>query len=690
MNRKILVSAAFCSTSIIFYSNPVLSAENEDSTLESITVTATRSSEKSTDVAASIDSKGQQEIELDAPTLQKELFNSIAGVRVTQTGSTIGHMTSIRMPTNTGPYYLFLQDGIPVQSSGFFNHNGLAYTNYSSAGSAEVLKGAGTALYGSDAVAATINVVSKKPIGEKQFGLKTELGSDGFVRLGASAGGTMGEKTDLAVELSHAKSDGWRDHTAYNRDELSITHYYDVNDSNSFKTVLSANHSDAEMSGSLIGLDELMNNPTSVGDISSALKSDLEIKRKFDFARLSTEWTRDISDTTELSTIAYLRSNRNQYTATWERNLPHNDSKQKTLGLMFKANVEMNKHKIITGLDAEYTKSNLKYTQLFDYVPSGFGSSVATGTIYDYDVNYFAIAPYLRSEYALTDKLQIGAGLRYDTNSFDYTNKTEDGQYADSSYLRSSSDNDPTFNHLSPKLDISFKPTDNQLIYARYANGFRIPQASRLYSLRTNNIDFTLDPETTDTFEIGFKKATGKHELATSLYHMSIDDTIVRRENTDKDRFYVNGDKTTHKGLELSLSSKLSSQFSTKLAYSYSKHEYDNDAVYGNNEQASAPNDVANLRLIYKPKKLKGLSAMLEVEHVGSYWLDDKNTKKYGGYDTGNIKVSYKPNKKLNLFAKLNNFTDKSYAETGSISYGKEKYTPAAPRQLFVGLEYNW
>jgi hypothetical protein len=29
----------------------------------------------------------------------------------------------------TSPYYLMLQDGIPVQSSGFFNHNGLAYTN---------------------------------------------------------------------------------------------------------------------------------------------------------------------------------------------------------------------------------------------------------------------------------------------------------------------------------------------------------------------------------------------------------------------------------------------------------------------------------------------------------------------------------------------------------------------------------
>ena len=693
MGRKFCVKSVFSSALVVGLSSPVIAenlVEEESTILDDITVTATRTRERKTDVPASIDSKDKEEIELDAPALQKELFNSIAGVRVTQTGSTIGHMTSIRMPTNTGPYYLLLQDGIPVQSSGFFNHNGLAYTNYSTAGSTEVLKGAGTALYGSDAVAATINVVSKEATGERSSSVKTEVGSDGFLRFGVGLSRTLSEKADFTGEISHAKSDGWRDHTAYTRDEATLKHVYDRDESNTFKTIFTANRSDAEMAGSIIGLDALKNNPTSVGDIQSALDSGLEIKRKFDFARLSTEWTRDVSDTVDISTTAYLRSNHNRYTATWERNLPKNDSKQKTLGLMLKANIEKGKANFITGIDAEYTQASTKYSQLFNYVPSGFGSSVPKGTIYDYDVDYFAIAPYLRTEYQLTDKLQLGGGLRYDTNSYDYTNNVSDGQYADSTYSRASDDNDPTFNHLSPKLDISYKPTDNQLVYARYANGFRIPQATRLYSLRTNNIDFSLDPETTDTFEVGYKAGTTRNQFGISVYNMIIDDTIVRRENDAGDRFYVNGDKTTHKGIELSLASKLTGQLSSKIAYSYSKHEYDNDGVYGNNEQAGAPNHVANTRLIYKPKKLKGVTAMLEWEHVGPYWLDDKNTKKYDGFDVGNLKLSYKSSKKLNLFAKVNNITDKAYAETGSISYGKEKYTPAAPRQLFVGLEYNW
>ncbi len=695
MNQKyyfgaILISALFAISLTVLAEEQSENDEGDEAVLETITVTATRSEEKKTNVPASIDSKSKEEIERDSPALQKELFNSIAGVRITQTGSTIGHMTSIRMPTNTGSYYLMLQDGIPVQSSGFFNHNGLAYTNYSTAGSAEVLKGAGTALYGSDAVAATINVISSEPSDETTFGIKAEAGSDGFLRLGVSGGGMAGENSNFSADFSHAKSDGWRDHSGHKRDELSINHNYEVNDTNSLKTVFSANSSEAEMSGSLIGIAELENDTTSVGDIAAAINSGLEIKRKFDFARLSTEWSSEVSDETGLSTIAYLRSNRNQYTATWERNLPHNDSKEKTLGLMFKANLDKDKLNLITGVDVEYTQSTRLYKQLFDYVPSGFGSSVPTGTIYDYDVDYFAIAPYLRSEYAITDKLELGAGLRYDTNGFDYTNNVDDGQYAGSSYLRPGDGNDPTFDHLSPKLDISFKPTDNQLVYARYANGFRIPQASTLYSLKTNNIDFTLDPETTDTFEVGYKVGTDKNELAVSIYHMTIDDTIVRRENGVGDRFYVNGDKTTHQGLELSLSSKLTNQLSSKLAWSHSKHEYDNDAVYGNNEQAAAPNNTANVRLVYKPERVEGLSVMLEWEYVGSYWLDDSNSKKYSGYDAGNFKLAYKSGKKFNVFAKVNNFTDEVYAETGSISYGREKYTPGAPRQFFAGLEYNW
>lgn len=658
--------------------------------LDTISVTATREEEATLDVPASIGVINEQAIELDQPNYQKELFNSIAGVRITQTGSTLGHMTGIRMPLNTGPYYLFLQDGIPVQSSGFFNHNGLAYTNFTSAGSAEVLKGAGTALYGSDSIAATINVISNDPSLTDGYKVKADIGSDGFTKLGLAGGNQYAEDASIGFEISHSESDGWRDHTNSERDEASLTHFVALDDDNSLKTIFSANSSSAEMAGSLIGLDELEDNPESVGDIQSALDSGLDPRREFDFARVSTEWTHFLNDDTSLSTIGYVRRNRNQYIATWERNLPQNDSQEESVGLMFKANIDQGGTLWMLGTDLEVTQSNRTYTQLFDYVPSGFGSSVPTGEIYNYDVDYLAIAPYLRVEHDVSDKIQLSAGLRYDANEFEYTNNLADGQYASSSYSRPDSSNDPSFQHLSPKLSLIYRIDNRQNTYVRFANGFRIPQATRLYSLNTNNIDFELDPEISDTLEIGYKLATKKHRFDASLYYMSIDDSIVRRENIDGDQYYVNSGETTHQGIELSWLNKISNQFSTRVAYSHSKHEFVNDEVYGDNEQASAPNDTANLRFIYKPESVQGLSTLLEIEHIGEYWLDDNNTTTYDGYTIAHLKANYRVSKRLKLSAKINNITDKIFAENASLSYGNEKYTPGAPRQIFAGLEYSF
>ncbi|MBL4584637.1 MAG: TonB-dependent receptor [Pseudomonadales bacterium] len=662
--------------------------------LETIIVTATRGKQQTMDVPASIGVKTSDQISLDLPAYQKDLLNSISGVRITQTGSTLGHMTAIRLPVNTGPYYLFLQDGIPVQSSGFFNHNGLAYTNFSAAGSVEVLKGAGTALYGSDSVAATINVISRDPSLRQGHTVIANTGSDGFYKLGLSSGfntsSNSGTHSNLGFEVSHTKSDGWRDHTATKRSELNVTHFYNIDANNSFKTIFSANTSEAEISGSIVGLAALHADPASVGDIQSALDSGLEIQRNFDFARLSTDWSHALNNQTQLSTIVYLRSNRNRYTATWEKNLPHNDSQQQTVGVLFKVNIDKGDTRWIAGTDIEVTKSNLKYTQLFNFVPSGFGSPVPTGSIYDYDVGYLAVAPYIRAEHDISHNLQVTAGLRYDNNAYDYTNNLADGQHAASTYSRPSSDNDPTYNHLSPKLSLAYRIDKHQNAYIRYANGFRIPQASRLYSLRTNNISFTLEPEVTDTIEFGYKRATTAFEFDAALYHMLIDDSIVRRENSGGDRFYVNGGKTIHQGLELSLLSIISKQFSGRIAASYSQHQYVNDAVFGNNEQAAAPNTTANLRLIYKPKPLTGLVAMLEGEYVSKYWLDDANTKTYEGYTIYHLKTSYKASKRLNFTAKIVNLMDEIYAENASFSYGNEKYTPGAPRQFFAGMQYSF
>ncbi|BAF70061.1 TonB-dependent receptor [Nitratiruptor sp. SB155-2] len=654
--------------------------------IEQISVTATGLEEENFKLPLSIESKGEKEIDLDQVVYQKELLNSISGVRIEQTGSVLGHMTGIRMPLNTGPYYLFMQDGIPVQSSGFFNHNGLAYTTFQNANSVEVLKGAGTALYGSDAVAAVINVRSLD-FDKKESEIKAEGGSYGYATLRAKTAKEI-QGTDFAAKANIMHSDGWRDHTDTNHGELDIGAKWQKDDENFFKLMFHASKTDALQADSFNDYDNITSRSEAASDDPNYFKalSLTDVSRKFDFARISLEWDNYSFKNLEIQNIAYLRYNRNRYTATWEKNLPKNDNKLYTFGLRNKNFYEDSNQKMVFGIDAEVTHSTLDYIQPFTITTTGWGATTYyAGPLYDYDVDYFAIAPFIQYERKLTSALSLHAGLRYDYNRFDYNNNLEDDSYdASGTYFRPA-DRTDNFSHLSPKLAFSYINGANNF-YVRYANGFRIPQASRLYSMKKGYEFVSLDPETSDTYEIGWKRETGNLFTSIALYYMVIDNTITRYEENGV-RYYANGNDTIHKGIELTCNYAIDIHNKIHIAYSYSRHNYHNDPKYGDNEMAQAPNHLANFRYTFKYDKL---SLMPEMNYVGRYWMDDAHTYSYSGYTLWHLKGSYDMTKNAKLYFKINNVIDKHYAAYARYAYGKTDYTPGDPRMIYVGFSYRW
>ncbi len=661
--------------------------------LAPLSVTATGVDESSIEQPLSIATKDEKEIKLDQVIFQKDLLNSLSGVRIEQTGSVIGHTTSIRMPIGTGPYYLFLQDGIPVQSSGFFNHNGLAYTTFQSSSSVEVLKGAGTALYGSDAVAAVVNVKSAKaPSKEQVISVKGMGGSYGYGTAGVEMSDTIDENNAYRANATYMHSDGWRDHTKADRAEANIRYDHTINDDNDVKILFNFSKTEAEQADSFNDYANIENGSTAASDDDNyftALEK-TDVKRKFDYAKISTEFNNYSFNDLEITLTPYIRYNRNRYVATWEANLPSNDNELYTLGFLQRNTYDQNWGKVVFGFDSEYTKSSLKYNQDFDVTTTGWSAKTYTqGALYDYDVNYFAIAPYVHVDYMITKQIKLSPGLRYDYNSYDYTNNlAQDSSDSSSTYYRPA-DRKDSYNHLSPKLALSYMPMKDLNLYARYANGFRIPQATRLYSVKVGYENINLTAEKSNTYEIGMKKNFSKKSfLELAAYYMTIDDTIIRDRNTGG---YRNGGTSIHQGVEASLKSEITQEWESSLSYSYSKHNYDNDPTLGDNEIASAPNNLANARLFYIPDYLQGLKIMAEWQYVGSYWMDDDHTvDKYDGYNIGNIKADYAYSKALRFFAKVTNITDEKYAVTARYAYGKEDYTPADPRSFYAGIEYKW
>lgn len=681
MKRTLITLSFFAAT---------LLAQSSVIELSPISVTATGSEENVVEQPLSISTKAEKEIKLDQVIFQKDLLNSLSGVRIEQTGSVIGHTTAIRMPENKGSYYLFMQDGIPVQSSGFFNHNGLAYTTFQSATSVEVLKGAGTALYGSDAVAAVINVQSaKKPSKDKEVIIKGMAGSDGYGSGEVEVSDSIDKDSGYRANVSYMHSDGWQDHTDTDRFEANIRYDLTIDDKNDIKIFFNTSLTDAEQADSFNDYENIKNGSSAASDdpgYFTAL-SNTDVRRKFDYARLSAQWNNYSYKDTEISFTPYIRYNRNRYIATWLSNNPSNDNEMKTIGFLQKNTYEAPWGRLIGGIDAEYTKSTLSYDQEYDT------GTYLTGSLYDYDVDYMAVAPYIHVEYDITESFMLNAGLRYDYNHFDYKNNLAADSYdASGKYYRRASTTD-SFSHLSPKFSLSYSPQKDLNIYIRYANGFNIPQSSTLYSMSAGYEEVTLDPETSNTYEIGIKKEFDKNsytELA--AYYMSVDDTITRYKNTvTGDYYYDNGGSTIHKGIEATAQIQLNSDWAVHAAYSYSIHNYKDDSKYDDNEMFKAPNHLANSRLIYTPSSINGLSIMGEWQYVGSYWMDDGHVDgKYGGYSIGNLKADYAYDNKIRIFGKINNITDKRYAVSASYAYGKEDYTPGNPRQFYAGLEYRW
>jgi len=151
------------------------------SRLDEITVTGAREEQPKSETPASVGTVSGDEIKATRPGHPSEVMGRIPGVWVNATSGE-GHMTALRQPLTTNAVYLYLEDGVPTRSTGFFNHNALYEINVPQADGIEVIKGPGTVLHGSDAIGGVINVLTRTPPMRPEADVALEAGENGWRR----------------------------------------------------------------------------------------------------------------------------------------------------------------------------------------------------------------------------------------------------------------------------------------------------------------------------------------------------------------------------------------------------------------------------------------------------------------------------------------------------------------------------
>jgi outer membrane receptor protein involved in Fe transport len=668
--------------------------QSDIESLQPITVTATGQAAPQADLAGNVTRIEREEISLVGATHISELMYRAPGTWIVR-GSGQEHLTAIRSPVLVGAgacgAFLYLEDGIPIRPAGFCNVNELMEINTEQAGAVEVVRGPGTALYGSNALHGTINVLSPDVRNSEDY-VAFEAGSWDFYRGRFGAG--IANSDDAYRAWGHVEHDGgYRDDSGYDQAKLNLA-WRGERDDAGMDAMLSATHLRQDTAGFIFGKD--------VYKSSAARKSNpvAGAFRDVDSLRLIGGYKIPLGADRTLAIRPYARHSSMEFTQHFIPGEPEEDNEQSSGGVRLSLRREdTGGGLLIAGLDTEYMDGSLQEDQ---ENPIEDGSEFLqetrpVGKHYDYDVTSWLIAPYLHWEKAVTNRTRISGGLRFEYLRYDYDNRMLDGNTRDDGtecgfggcLFNRPADRDDSFSEFAPKLGIVRRIGDRGELYGSLARGFRFPQATELYRLQRQQSVADLDPEQLDSAEVGARGSTGPLYWNLSAFYMEKENFIFR----DAEGLNVSNGETRHVGVEYLFDWRVTPDLSLGLSGTLARHTYQfsravagGETIESGDDVDTAPRRLSSLRLRWQFSP----AGLTEIEWIsmGSYYMNASNTVKYGGHDLLNLRIEQDLARGWRAGLRFTNLLDQTYAERADFAFGNYRYFPGRERAVFAELRF--
>ena len=650
----------------------------ENERLSPVTVYGDRTSGQPGSVAT-LDEDLIDAINADHPA---QILNALPGVNI-QMNSGQEHLIALRSPVLTGGAgqgsFLILENGVPTRAPAFGNVNSLFEIHHETARAIEIVRGPGSAKYGSNAVHGLINVIQGAPNLSDYLG--TRLTGSTLNRYRADLTGNL--SNTARVSLSLQDDAGWRDNTGVEQQKLSAAYAFDAAGWDGLAWV-SASNLNQETAGFIEGPKAYRDD-----DIASS-NPNPEAYRDAQWAMGAVRLSRSIGEG-ELTLTPFYRWQEMEFAQHFLPNGGVEENGHDGFGLMSKYEVQPAENLIWrVGADIDLSSGWLKETQAdpFGFFPGD--TRFPQGVHYDYTVDTTMLGLWGEAEWQVSETVTILAGLRGEAHEYDYTTEAPAGP---NGRFLVPDDREDSFDLVTPKLGVIWNPGFGPVsYYANYARGERAPQASDLYRLQSQQGIAEADVETMDSFEVGARGGLFDDRLLFDIaaYHAEKENFFFR----DSDGLNVTDGSTRHVGIEAQAGWDVFGDgvFMLTGTASYAEHTYTFDRIVSSgdevirdgNEVDTAPNWLGDLRLTWRPTQ--AFEASLSAEYIGEYFTNPGNTQTYPGHTVTNARVEYAFSDDLEAFVIVRNLFDLNYADRADLAFGNQRYFPGEPLNATFGV----
>lgn len=651
---------------------------------------------KRSEAPIAITSINTKTIQETKPTRADEVLNKVSGVNMVSLGNE-QHQMSIRQPMTTKSLFLYLEDGIPIRTTGLYNHNALLEMNMAATKSIEVIKGPSSSLYGSEAIGGVVNFITAAPKAIPVLKLSLQGNNIGYRRTDLMASLSNGKWGFLLSGYYASRRNGYLDYSDFNKATFTARIDYRFSE----KTMLTNS------------LTYLSYRSDMAGTIDSAMFASRKFSNRHSFtfrgvdalryhSTLTHRWKEGSKSTL---TLLYRDNSIDQNPAyrvkddyrrvngvfTGKKDLAHgeinsNSFESFAIFAQHRQNLDWKKAVVIGGLNVDLSPSSFQASYIRiakDTIENKYVSYQPTdSTLSDYATRLNNFAAFLNFEFSPVDRLRIVASLRYDLFHYEFMNSLIPSAFS------GAPDTANNFQRLSPKIGFTYNFSGRTGIYANYSEGFIPPQVSELY---TGVKVPSLTPSSFFNYEIGgwAEIIPSKLSADISAYRLTGTNEIISVKNDDGSYSNQNTGKTSHRGVELGLNATPVKSITLRFGGAYSSHEFvefiEKGNNYNGNEMNNAPNWVYNAEAWYRPAFLAGLRIGAELQHVGRYFVDPQNSATYKGYNVLNLRAGYQW-KGFETWLNVMNATDNYYSTITSRSASGYSYQLAEPINFNAGI----